>query len=248
MEQGTYLNPNPLALQRTSCQLLFKPTGQAYYDDLGVIEVAGVAMNPETDKVMFPINGSSVIGVQENTSISPVISMEGRQFTDQVEAYLNFGTLGADTVQSSASGATANITAALGKTFDIGARGVTLVSVTVSAVAKVRDTDFFFDEESGLIRFPFVAAGIAAGAAVVVTFDKPALTRKTYTGGSNLNFYGALKLLEKDNKSTRVRAEWDFATGMLSPKEPGSIDVKTNKKWGMDFSVSGQWTKLNRVS
>lgn len=248
MEQGTYANPNPQSLERTSCQCLFKPDGASSYDDFGPIEIVKVALNQETDKVMFAIDGANVLGAQENTSISPVLSFKGRQYTDRIKPYLNMGTVSTDASQASGSGATITVTAALGKTFDLGARNITFTSATVSASAKVRDTDFYIDEKAGLIRFPEIAAGIAASASVVVTFDKPAITRKSYVGGSTLNFYGALLLIEKDNKSSVPRAEWLFATGYLSPKELGDIDIKKNKDWGMDFSVSGQWTRKDRVA
>jgi len=248
MELGTFLNPNLQALRRTSGEIKFKPTGLSSYDEFGPIGVSKVNMNPTTDEVRFAINGASILGIKENTGISPVVAFEGQLYNDTVERYLNMGTQEANVSQSSGSGSTANVTAALGKSFDIGARNVTLVSVTVAAAAKTRDVDFFFDELSGFIRFPHVAAGIADAASVVVTFDKPAISRTKFIGGSVLNFYGAAIYIEKDNKSNIVRAEWAFPSVCLSPKEPGDSDISKNAKWAMEMAISGQWTKLNRAA
>jgi hypothetical protein len=248
MELGTYTNPNLQALRRTSGEIKFKPTGLVSYDEFGPIGVSKVSMNPTTDEVRFAINGASVLGIKENTGISPVIAFEGQLYNDTVERYLNMGTQDTNVAQSSGTAATATMTAELGKSFDIGARNVTLVSVTVSAAAKLRDTDFFFDELSGFIRFPHVAAGIAASASVVVTFDKPAISRTKFIGGTNLNFYGSAIYLEKDDKSRIVRAEWSFPSVCLAPKEPGDSDISKNAKWAMEMAISGQWTKLNRAA
>jgi hypothetical protein len=251
MEQGTYTNPNLLALEGTTGEVRFKPTGSSSYVDFGPIEMSKITLNPQTEDTYFAINGASVMGAKQNRRISPVIAFDGKLFTDEIEQYLNFGAAAADTVQASGSGSTATVTAALGRSFDIGARNVTLTTVQVGGVTKVRDSDYFFDELSGFIRFPFIAAGIAAGASVVVTFDKPAITRKTYTGGSVLNFYGAMLYTEKDDKSSIVRAEWNFPSITLNPKEPGdsgTAESIKNKKWSMEGAISGQWTKLKRAA
>lgn len=250
MEQGTYLNPNPLALERTAGRALFKNTGASSYDDLGIIEMTKIALNPQSDKVMFALpTGAALLGIQENTIVEPLLTIQGRQFTDIIEAYINLGSQDTDNVQSSGSAVTFNLTAALGKTFDIGARNLANVVVTVAASAKTKDVDFFLDAQAGLIRFPFIAAGIAAAAAVVVTFDKPALTRKAYIGGTIINFYGALLYQEFDSKNSyNVRAEWNFPTGQLMPKALGDVDVKKNKTWELDFAITGSWTKLKRAA
>src|SRR4051794_10273098 len=97
MEQGTYTNPNPLALVRAAFMLLFKPTGATSADDLGVIESATLDYGMETEKVQFAISSGAVIqGINENISIAPVIKLKGRQYTDAAEAYLQCGTIGTD--------------------------------------------------------------------------------------------------------------------------------------------------------
>jgi hypothetical protein len=251
MDIGSFVNPNLQALERTSGQLFFKLAGASSYDDFGPIEMHKVAMNAQTEDTYFAINGASVLGAKENTRIAPVISFEGKSFSDIIEAYLNYGTVNADVTQASGSGSTATITAALGKAFDIGARNISVTSVQVSSVNKTAEVDYFLDLISGIIRFPTVAAGIAAGATVVITFDKPAITRKSFTGGSTLNFNGSLLYIEKDSKSNVPRAEWTFPSVIIAPKDPGdsgTADSLKNKKWSMEAAISGQWTKLKRAA
>ncbi len=123
--------------------------------------------------------------------------------------------------------------------------------MTVSAATKVAEVDYFLDPIAGIIRFPTVAAGIADSASVVVTFDKPAITRKSFTGGTTPNFTGSLLYIEKDAKSNIPRAEWAFPSAIIAPKDPGdsgSADSLKNKKWSMEAAISGQWTKLKRAA
>src|SRR4051812_46708151 len=117
MDIGSFVNPSLQALERTSGQLFFKPTGASSYDDFGPIEMHKASMNAQTEETYFAINGASVLGAKENTRIAPVISFEGKSFSDIIEAYLNFGTVNADVTQASGTAATAAITAALGKAF-----------------------------------------------------------------------------------------------------------------------------------
>lgn len=250
MEQGTFLNPNPLSLQRAVCQALFKQTGATSYDDFASLDSLGVDYGTKEETNMFALTSGSLIETSENVSIKPVLTLKGRQFTDQNEAYLQMGTLASDDVQSSASGSTTTITAALGKTFDLLKRNIAFTSATVSASAKVRDTDFYVEEQGGLARFPLVAAGIAAGASVVFTYDVAALTRKyVANAGTILNYYGSLLLLEYDAKNAqKVRCEWLFPTVILSPVNMGDFDPTKNKVWSMKVQVSGSWTKKFRVS
>jgi hypothetical protein len=247
MEQGTTANPNLASLERTTGKIVFFPTGVAGGDNLGVIQMVKVAFGVKTDVVMFPTDGFNIQGVQDNVSIEPVLTFEGSQFTDAVNAYLQFGTQGTDVTQSLVLAGTTTFTAKLGKTFDIGARDITNVAVTVAAVAKTLNTDYFLDPHEGLIRIPFIAAGIADAASVLVTFDKPALVRKSVTGGNALNAAGTLIYFERDGKSGTVRAEWNLP-GTLSPETPGDGDPTKYKKWAMKYAVSGQWTKLNRAA
>ena|ERR1700731_4521211 len=247
MEQGPTTTPNIQSLERTTGKIVFFPTGAVAGDNFGVIQLTKVNMNITGEKIMFPIDGVVVGGTADNVEILPELTFEGSQYTDAVEAYMNLGTQNADNVQASGSAATVTVTAKLGKTIDIGFRNISNVVVTVAAAPKTLNVDYFLDPSEGLIRFPFIAAGIADAASVLVTFDKAALTRKSYTGGNQLNFTGTLLYFERDGKSTTVRAEWSLP-GTLSPQNPGDGDPKKTKQWSMKFTVTGQWTKLKRAA
>jgi 5-enolpyruvylshikimate-3-phosphate synthase len=247
MEQGTVTQPNLQSLERTSGKIIVFPTGSAGGLDLGVIEIVKVAYGVKSDAVMFAIDGNVVLGTKENVSVEPVLTMTGQQFHSAVRALLLLGTKNADVVQTSGSAATLTVTAKLGQTFDIGARNLSNVVVTVAAAVKVEGTDYFLEPSKGLIRFPAVAAGIADGASVLITFDKAALTRESITAFTNLNQTATVKYYEMDNKSATVRNEWTI-TGTLSVTAAGDADPTKFKKWTAELAVSGQPTVLSRVT
>jgi hypothetical protein len=248
IEQGTPTAQNLSSLERKTWKAVFYPTGSTQGDDFGVIQTGKIDYGGSRDHVMAPVDGDVILAVDELISVKPMLNFEGSQFHSTIKPYLLLGTKRADVVQSSASGATANITAKLGKTFDIGARNVTLTSVTVAAAAKTRDVDFFFEENKGLIRFPQVAAGIADAAAVVVTFDKPALTREKYTAFDNLNPSGTMVLYEMDNKNKNVpRDEWSIP-GVVSVDDAGEASPEKFRRWKAKFSINGIPTVLGRAA
>jgi hypothetical protein len=248
MEQGSTANPNLGSLEKTTGKIVFFPDANPTQgENFGVIQMVKVGYGLETEKIQFPIDGAVLGATSDNIAMSPEITFEGHQITDDVEARLNLGTQNADVVQASGTGSTVTVTAKLGKTFDLGFRNISNLVATVGGVTKALNTDYFADPSEGLVRFPFVAAGIADGGSVLLTFDKAALTRKSYTGGTKLSETGKLVYFERDGKSTTVRAEWTLP-GTLSPQNPGDGDPKKTKQWSMKFAVSGQWTKTKRAA
>jgi len=248
MEQGSTANPNLASLEKTTGKIIFFPDANPTQgENFGVIQMVKVGFNIETEKIQFPIDGAVIGATNDNIAMSPDIMFEGHQITDDVEARLNLGTKNADDVQASGTGSTVTVTSKLGKTFDLGFRNISNLVVTVGGVTKVLNTDYYADLSEGLIRFPFIAAGIADAASVLCTFDKAALTRKSYTGGTLLSETGRLVYFERDGKSSTVRAEWSLP-GTLSPQNPGDGDPKKTKQWQMKFAVNGQWTKKKRAA
>lgn len=248
MEQGSTANPNLQSLERTTGKIIFFPDANPTQgENFGVIQIVKVSLGLKSEPIQFPIDGAILGATDDNISMQPVLTFDGHQITDDVEARLNVGTQNADDVQASGSAATVTVTAKLGKTFDIGFRNISNVAVTVASAPKILNTDFFLDPSEGLIRFPFVAAGIADGASVLITFDKAALTLKSYTGGTKLSETGTLKYYERDGRSSTVRALW-ILPGTLSPQDPGGGDPAKTKQWQMKFAVNGQWTKKKRAA
>jgi hypothetical protein len=245
MEQGTLTTPNIASLDRITGKAVFTKTGDAFGVDLGDILMHRLDYGPKREETSFHIRGNTVLAVEETTSVSPVFSIDGQQFTSQNMPLMLLGTRNADVTQSSGTAATASITAKLGKTFDLGARNITNVVVTVAAAAKAADVDYFLDAAAGLIRFPEVAAGIADAAAVTVTFDKPAITRDSYTAFNNLNLQGKLQLFEFDNRSLIPKNEWLF-DGTMTAEKGGDADPLKHRQWSLRFAVNGQPTCLRR--
>lgn len=245
MEQGTLTTPNIASLNKITGKAIFFETGVSGGIDFGDIMAHKLDYGIEREKDQWAIDGAVVLAAEDAISVAAVFSIEGKQFHTQMNPLLLLGTANADVVQSSATGATTAITAKLGKTFDIGARNITNVVVTVSAATKVADVDYFLEANKGIIRFPNVAAGIAAEAAVVVTYDKPAITRESITAFTKLNRQGSLKIFEMDALSAIPRAEWTLP-GTLSADNGGEGDRAKAQKWTVRFAVNGQPTVLRR--
>jgi hypothetical protein len=164
---------------------------------------------------------------------------------DSILELIYMGTRNADIVQSSGTGITFSFVAVLGQTFDIGARNVTLNNVKVGVATKVFDTDYFFDAGNGLIRLPNIAAGIAAGATVVVNFERPALTRTSVTAFNQLNQSGTLKLFDIDGFSAIPVSEGALAGSISRDKGADGDPTKTNQ-WALRFALTGTPTFLRR--
>jgi hypothetical protein len=237
------------SLERTTGKFVLFPTGQTGGIDLGIIDMSKVDYGTQREKTMLPIEGEVVMAEEEVISVSPVITLDGRQFHSPIKPLLLMGTRNADVVQSSATGATAIIIAKLGQTFDIGKRNVTafVLTPTAGGAAYVEGVDYFLEANKGLVRFPVVAAGIADSVSVTGTFNVPALTRESYTAFNKLNLTGTAKYYEVDNKSSTVRNEWAIP-GTFSMDAGGDADPAKKKKWTAKFSVNGQPTVLSRAA
>lgn len=247
MEQGLPTSPNLGSLDKLTGKAIFFELGSAGGVDLGDIQMHKLDFGVERDKGQWAIDGNVVLAYDDVISVSPVFSIDGKQFHTPMNPLLLMGTRNTDVVQSAASGATFVFTARLGQSFDIGARNVTLTSVTVAAAGRVRDTDFFFEEKTGIIRLPVVAAGIADGVTVTVTFDKPAITRESITAFNKLNREGTLKVFEMDNRSPVPKAEWALP-GTMSVESGSDGERAKERKWSVRFAVNGQPTVLRRAA
>jgi len=177
IEQGTLAQPNIKSTDRITGKAVFFPDGQVGGYDLGSIKMHKIELSPERESSTFAIDGANVQSTETIVSIKPIWSIEGNQFHTAIQALLWLGTRNADVTQSAATAATFVFTAQLGQTFDIGKRNITITSVEVAASGKVADVDYFPEANKGLIRIPNVAAGIAAGASVTVTYNCPLIVR-----------------------------------------------------------------------
>lgn len=249
MEQGTLTAPNIASLDRLTGKAIFFPAGQAGGIDLGDIDMMKLDYAPKRETVDFHINGNVVLGVEETISVSPVFSIDGKQFHSAIMPLVLMGTRNSDVSQTSATGATLTIVAKLGQAFDIGARNVTNMVVTNAGatITYIADVDYFFDPYTGIIRFPSAAAGIADGASVLLTFNKPAIVRDSYTAFTNENLQGTLKVFGMDNRSGIPKSEWTLP-GNFTVDKGGDNDPAKHKQWSVRFAVIGQPTVLRRQS
>lgn len=247
MEQGTLTTPNLASFDRLTGKAIFFATGSAGGVDLGDILMEKFDYNPKRETVDAHIDGNVIQILEETIATNPVFTIDGQQFHSAIMPLILMGTRNADVTQASGTASTAAITAKLGQTFDIGARNITNVIVTVSAATKVADVDYFLEANKGLIRFPGTAAGIADGASVTVTFDKPAITRDSYTAFNNQNLQGILKLFEMDNRSPIPKYEYSI-NGTFTVDKGGDTDPAKHKQWSIRFALNGQPTVLRRAA
>lgn len=238
---------NLSSYERLTGKYLFTPLGDTGAIDLGNLTAVKNALGPKSVEVMLNQRGTSVLARKDTTSVAEVFTINGDQFATPIIPLLLMGDAAADYSQSSATGAIFNITAKLGRSFPIGAYNVANVVVTVSAATKTLGVDYFLDAYNGLISFPVVAAGIAADASVVVTFDKPALTMEAYTALSKLNRQGSMIVFLEDEYGPPAKEIWTAASVQLTTKDfPDAADPSKFRTWAMEMSVFGKPTVNKR--
>ncbi len=217
--------------------------------DLGPIDMHSLDEGIKREDVSIALDGNIVLALEEAISVKPIYTLKGKMYHSAVRAILMMGTRNDDVVQNQATGATTTVTARLGFALDLPAIDITLTSITVGGVGKMtlRDTAFFIEENKGIIRFPEVAAGIADGASVVLTYNKKAVTREAFTMFNRLNEAGVLKLYKMDTKSS---IPYDYASlpGTLSRDKGTDGDPAKHDQWSMRFALNGQPTALMRAA
>ncbi len=248
MEQGTNSQPNLATFNRLTGKAVWFKTGALGGVDLGNIDMYGMDEGIAREKIMLAIDGNVVLGLEEAVSVSPVWTIKGKQYHSSVIPLILMGTRNADVVQTASGSVTLTIPGiTLGLTYDIGARNITVASVTVGGAAKTADVDYYLEANKGLIRFPNSAAGIVDGATVVITYSKPAITRETYTAFNNLNETGTLRLFEMDNKSQIPLSEMSLP-GTISRDKGSDGDPTKHNQWALRLALNGQPTALRRAA
>lgn len=248
MEQGTLTTPNRSSFDRLTGKAQFVEDGLAYGVDLGLIDMTAAEYGVEREKVMAAIAGNVVLAFEETVSVSPVWTLQGKQFHSQILPLLMLGTANADVVQSSGSGINVDIsTPVAGGTYDLGYRNISALVVESDGDTLVSGVDYHADLAAGWIRIPLSGYSFTLSDGISCTFTKPAITRESITAFNRLNRDGTLKLLEFDNKSAIVKNEWSFP-GSLTVENPGDTDPTKSKQWSMRFSLNGQPTLLRRKS
>ena len=234
------------SLERLTGLAYFKPTG-GNYAPFGNITMVKLDTAPKAISALLWKRGKGNLFRRDNVSVEPVFSLTTDQFATPVVDLLVMGTRAADNVQSSASATTTSFTAAKGKAYDIGKRGITITSVKVGATAKTLGTDFYVDDPNipqslislnGVIILPATAAGIADADTVDVLYDTPALTREVYNAFTTLNRSGSMKIYLEDETGTDAREIWTMNC-QLSVKSIGDFDPTKFRDVVLECAIFG---------
>jgi hypothetical protein len=245
MDQGTSLVPNRSTFDRFTANAIWYPGVDAGGFDLGVIDLHTLDEGISREKVMINLEGNVELGYDEIISVAPVWQLKGKQFHSLILPLLFMGTRGADVTQTASSGVDRTVIAALGQTFDFGARSVgnSVVTVPVSGYTAIPDVDYFIDESRGTIRFPIDAAGIAEGDEVNIHFQRRLLTREVYIAFNQLNQPGNLQLFLMDSHFAEP-VEEIFMPGSISRDKGSDGDPVKTDQWALRFACEGQPTIL----
>jgi hypothetical protein len=243
MKQGTTSTPNRGSFNRLTATAIWFPTGLGYGFHLGIIDMHQADEGIQREKVQMGAEGGVRLLFDEVVSVAPIWTLKGKQFHSTILPLIYMGSASGNIAQSIGTGTVVSLSAQLGKTFDLGYRSITSVVVTVAAITKLINVDYYIEPNKGLIRFPTDAAGIAEGDAVDITFNRPALTREAYIAFNQLNQAGQLMLFEMDGRVVGPLTEI-FMPGTISSDKANEGDPLKTNQWALRFALEGQPTIL----
>jgi hypothetical protein len=238
---------NPASLKRLTGLAFFQQVGLASSVPFGNILAIKQDIAPKNVSAMLNKRGNSKLFRRDNYSVEPVYSIQTNQFSSSCIPLLLMGTRLADVVQASGTAQTFVFTAAKGQAFILPDKNVTISTVAVGATNKTLGVDFFVDDPNiiqtlvslnGVIILPETAAGIADGATVTVTYDRPAVTREQYAAFTVLNRTGEIAIYLEDETGMDANMIWT-AQIQLTTKDPGSFDVSKFTEATFEAAVFG---------
>lgn len=209
----------------TTARLYFKRTGDAYEHDLGNIVSWKRKDSHEKAEHFKSEGGVRVRDLAVTRTLSfgyEVVLTEHNK--NNIEMILRGTQSTTAYSQSSQTGATIQFTNVEHyRTYPLGAYDVTSVVVEVSSVAKTEGTDYTLDARTG--RITILATGtISSGATVDVTFNKPAISGISFTGGTQPQLAGDWTLIlsdQHDLTGVDTVAEIHTFNGSLHISDPG---------------------------
>jgi endonuclease YncB( thermonuclease family) len=250
-------------MELTSLKSFERLTGFALFNDdadstgdipLGNITALANDYSPKTVEIPRASRGVLTIARRDTFQVTPVYTIDGNQFHTPVIPLLLMGDRTTDLSQTSATGATYTFTAKAGRAYKLPHYNVTAIAVTVSAAAKTLGTDFFVDDPNipqsttsfnGVIILPVTAAGIADGATVTVTYNKPVLTMEVYNAFTKLNRVGTLTIFLEDEYGPPAKEIWSCRCSLTVKKgadaKPGDF-----RGWQLEASLFGNPTVSKR--
>jgi hypothetical protein len=247
---------NPLNLQRLSGELYWRPTGENGFIHFGDVSLIKEVPEASTIDGYFHTRAATQRQVRHDSKETTLKwEVELQERIQPVEAYLLFGKVGADLVQTLAAAATITfVDVVKGRVYDVGARNITNVVATVAAAPKIEgvringeiipsNADVIVDAALGLIEIA-PNGTIATLDDVLITYDKPALTMNVIDGiGQHAIRTGRAKLAMFDGTSTPATKIIEF-DGQLTPKDRGQFDIDSFNKFSFELLATGDVTFL----
>lgn len=197
-------------------ELLFKPEGETGFINMGVLTMHQMGSSIERKNVTRSLRFGQKRVVREDTiSMDMFFMAESNEHTVEMMELMLFGTKQTDDTQALNASGTATIADVIQRrSYYIGARQVTDVTVAVSATPKVLGTDYTLDALTGMIGI-IDGGSISDGDDLTVTYKCPAVTSAKITALTRTQREGSFELIQTDPVSAAARAIWTF-TGVIS--------------------------------
>ncbi|MFZ2643473.1 MAG: hypothetical protein WA117_20950 [Verrucomicrobiia bacterium] len=198
-------------------ELLFQPEGELGFINIGVGKMHQLTPNSERKTIVRSLRFNQKRTVREDTvNMDLLYGFESEEHTAEMIELMIFGEQLADETQAAVTEA-ATVTIAdvvQRRSYAIGKRNVTDVTVTVAAAAKVLGTDYLLDAMTGMI-YIIDGGTIVDGDDLTVTYKCPAITSAKFKALTRTQREGAFKLVQTDAQSTDARMIHDF-NGVIS--------------------------------
>lgn len=191
---------NPTAYSRlVTGRILVKPSGGTEYKNLGELEV--VVHDPKVDRVdvIGSGKGNTAIRTKLPARITHMYTATATEKTPELIELVMLASSAGSSSQTSATAQAASFTANLRAALMLNAFNVTNVVVknAGNTITYTAGTDYDLDSGNGYIEI-IKGGAITPGSTINVTYDRPALTRKSYTPNSKRTFEGDVKIFVQD--------------------------------------------------
>ena len=216
-------------------ELLFQPKGQAGYINLGPLTMHQITPTTEKKTVVRSMRFSQKRTVREDiVSMDLVYVGESNEFPAETFAMRIFGTQLADVTQAAVTttASTKTIAGCLQRrSYDLGIRNATEVSVTAGETPAVAGTDYVHDPLSGMIYIIDGGTVIGAGGTpteITVSYKCPAITAAQFKAMTQTSGEGHFRFIQTDAQSADARAIHDF-DGTISIESADDFSGETQK-------------------
>jgi len=205
------MSPSPANYSILKGELFFKKNGTDYWQPLGNAPAFTIEPTVETVQHFSSTGGIRELDDETVTQTGANLAITLDEITAQNLGLALMGEV-SDYTQTAQTGATLTVaTVAVGGAYDLGATGVTNVTVTdgsATPVPYVLGTHYVLNARGGVVRI--LAKPETAGAGITITFDRPAVTadagRKVVSMLKQLNaLEGAFMCVGKNAKGNAFK-------------------------------------------